>query len=513
MAGVMINLQFFVFRHNTKNVNPIGLHMLQLPGQYKSILFLTLLSFLFLDPLMADTAKKKSKKKEKLTNVKVLEISKKRLEVTNAYTGYLKPLEKMVVSSETEGVTEQIAFRKGDTVKTDQVLVNIATERLSLRKKAASSAYASAVSAYKTEKIMQDKNLTNRELNIQLKLAQSNLKLAEANLENEKKLQEFGWKDAQVQLKAAQSDYNLSLSNYKKEKKLLQRKISTKAKVDEKKNELDRVSVALERAKLALEQARPENNILTQTRIETEQNRVDNAEAAVENARLALERSETTTKSKLDSLRYRLDEAKVQMKLARLDLKRSKVKSPFSGVVSEKFIEKGKFIRPGESLLEIMDISSVLAKIYVPVQKIKYLKRGDQVTVRLDAIPKRVFQGRVRTLGLEADPKSRSFPIEVLINNPDRELLPGMMARIQIEQESSNNQIVIPRHVVMQRSEGSIVFVIDNNIAKLTKVSLGKTVKGNVQILSGLSTGDKLVISGQQYLTDNERVNILHVSK
>ena len=210
---------------------------------------------------------------------------------------------------------------------------------------------------------------------------------------------------------------------------------------------------------------------------------------------------------KLNSLKNLMEINGYQLELASLDLDQSQVRSPFKGIVSKKKIEKGGFINKGQELLEIMDISKVLAQINIPENKIRFIKIGSMVKVTFDAVPGKTYTGIVKTLGLEAEQKNRTFPAEVQINNPNQVLLPGMMARAKIELNSSDKQIMIPRHVVLNRDDSKVVFVAESDTAKIRHLTLGKTVKGEVQVLSGLKFGDNLIISGQQYLTENEKVN------
>ncbi|MGK0289979.1 MAG: membrane fusion protein (multidrug efflux system), partial [bacterium] len=89
-------------------------------------------------------------------------------------------------------------------------------------------------------------------------------------------------------------------------------------------------------------------------------------------------------------------------------------------------------------------------------------------------------------------------------------LLPGMLAKAKVKTTSLKNQVIIPRHTILEKEKGRVVFVITkNNIATERNVILGQVYKKNAQILSGLQFGDQLIIAGHQRLVPNETVNII----
>ncbi|MBF0288788.1 MAG: efflux RND transporter periplasmic adaptor subunit [SAR324 cluster bacterium] len=217
---------------------------------------------------------------------------------------------------------------------------------------------------------------------------------------------------------------------------------------------------------------------------------------------------QVSTASKLDSYKTKRDVEKINLEIAQYDLEQSKVKSPISGVVKSKTINIGEVVGRGQELFEIMDISRVLASIHIPEREMMFVTPGKKVKIRIDAIPGIVFTGEVKTLGLEADLQNRSFPAEIIINNSERQLLPGMMARVEMVTTAVANEIIIPRHAVLEREHGRIVFVENNEIALEKPVQLGTIIKDEVQVIFGLQPGEKLVVTGHQFLADQEKVHV-----
>lgn len=220
-----------------------------------------------------------------------------------------------------------------------------------------------------------------------------------------------------------------------------------------------------------------------------------------------------STLAKVASLKNRLDVNKVRLDMSKLDLEKSRIQSPIEGVIKQKYIEKGEYIGPGKKLAEIIDISSVLAEVNIPEKEIRFVKPNKQIGITLDALKGKSYTGHVKTIGLEADMRSRSFAVEIEIRNPKRDLLPGMLARIKMLTLSINRQVVIPRHTIQEEENGSFVYIIKNNRSIKQPVTIGITLKDEVQILSGLNFGEYIVETGQQLITDQETVKVIEIKK
>jgi membrane fusion protein (multidrug efflux system) len=238
----------------------------------------------------------------------------------------------------------------------------------------------------------------------------------------------------------------------------------------------------------------------------------DLAESDYKTEKLLFDRN-VATAANVDSRRTNRDVRKINLELAELDLEKSHVKASISGVVKTKHLDEGELANRGGNLFEIMDISKVLAAINIPEREIRFVSPQKDVKVRIDAIPGTVFNGTVHTLGLEADLQNRSFPAEILLDNPTRQLLPGMMARVEMVTMAEPSEIIIPSYAILEREANRIVFIEKNGMAIERPVILGTVVKDEVQVLSGLQSGDKLIVTGQHFLTNEERVTVLKAFK
>lgn len=182
--------------------------------------------------------------------------------------------------------------------------------------------------------------------------------------------------------------------------------------------------------------------------------------------------------------------------------------SPISGVVTARNYDKGD-IYQGNPIFVVQQITPV--KLLVSVSESDYtnVKVGNTVSIVADALPGSVFSGRINKIYPTIDPTSHTFITEVLVNNADRVLRPGMFARVTIEFGISDS-IVVPEEAVckIQGSGQKCVYVIgEGNQAKLTLVKVGRLFDGLYEIVEGLNAGDVVATKGSTSLKDGAEVS------
>ncbi|MBU2514416.1 efflux RND transporter periplasmic adaptor subunit [bacterium] len=219
-----------------------------------------------------------------------------------------------------------------------------------------------------------------------------------------------------------------------------------------------------------------------------------------------------STSAIVSTLKNKLEVSKLKLDLSNLDLMQSKVKAPISGIVKGKQIEEGEYVKVGTELIELFDISKVIAIIHIPERDIRYISPGKRALISVDALPNVSFVGTIKSKALEADLKSRSFEIEVLIDNPDRILLPGMLVRVSMLKVHLKNQVIIPRHTIQEGEMGSFVYIVNSTKVIKREVKIGLSIDDEVQVISGLKFNDFLVNSGHQLISPNEIVEIINRS-
>lgn len=213
--------------------------------------------------------------------------------------------------------------------------------------------------------------------------------------------------------------------------------------------------------------------------------------------------------AQLDQTRTFAERALLNRELAKISLNKSIINSPLSGTVKTRFVKVGEFVRKGDRLVEILNVDRILVKVNIPEQEILQINIGQKVDIELYILEKKLFEGKVKKIGLEADASNRTFPVEIEVNNRERELRPGMLARVTFTKRVDQDQVVIPRHTILERDSGRIVYVVDKGKAFQREVSTGISQREKVQILTGLGRGEQLVVEGHTKLTDGEEINIV----
>ena len=228
-----------------------------------------------------------------------------------------------------------------------------------------------------------------------------------------------------------------------------------------------------------------------------------------------LERDEKLAKdnlipnAQLDQTRTFAERALLNRELAKISLNKSIINSPLSGTVKTRFVKVGEFVRKGDRLVEILNVDRILVKVNIPEQEILQINIGQKVDIELYILEKKLFEGKVKKIGLEADASNRTFPVEIEVNNRERILRPGMLARVTFNKRVDQDQVVVPRHTILERDSGRIVYVVDKGKAFQREVSTGISQREKVQILTGLGRGEQLVVEGHTKLTDGEEINIV----
>ena len=213
--------------------------------------------------------------------------------------------------------------------------------------------------------------------------------------------------------------------------------------------------------------------------------------------------------AQLDQTRTFAERALLNKELSKISLNKSLIKSPMKGTVKTRFVKVGEFVRKGDRLAEILEIDRILIKVNIPEQEILQINIGQKVDIVLYIFENKKIEGQVKKIGLEADASNRTFPVEIEVDNLERKLRPGMLARVTFTQRVDQDQVVVPRHTIMERDRGRIVYVVDNGKAFQREVSIGISQQENVQILKGLSKGEQLVVEGHTKLTDGVEINIV----
>jgi RND family efflux transporter MFP subunit len=191
----------------------------------------------------------------------------------------------------------------------------------------------------------------------------------------------------------------------------------------------------------------------------------------------------------------------------------TRIIAPFDGVITRRNVNIGDLIDAGSSsskpLFILTQSQSLRAYVYVPQAYAKNIKEGQAVTFRLAEVPNRKFSAVVTRTARAIDPASRSLQVEISVSNPSGELLPGSYIEVQVAAHHRAG-IVVPVNTLLLRGEGPRVAVVDaQGKVSLKAVELGKDFGAKVEVLSGVSTSDEIVLNPSDNLSDGDMLTIV----
>jgi membrane fusion protein (multidrug efflux system) len=208
------------------------------------------------------------------------------------------------------------------------------------------------------------------------------------------------------------------------------------------------------------------------------------------------------SKEELDLVRAEYIQAREALRQAEIEYNRGLVKAPISGWVNNLFIEAGEFVDRGQAMLELVNIDKLKFQVQVPEMDVRFLEKGQVVQVTMDAYQGQVFQGIVDFIAFKADPATKTFRTQVVVDNPGDTIRPGMIARVTFVRRTIENSVVVPLSAVIDRDGERLVYVVENGVARARAVSIGVIERDRVQITAGLAFGDRLIIAGQWAVED-----------
>jgi len=206
-----------------------------------------------------------------------------------------------------------------------------------------------------------------------------------------------------------------------------------------------------------------------------------------------------------------LDNAKLQVTVSETNLKNLQENtfliSPINGIVTARNYDNGDMFSGQLPILTIMQINPVKVKINVSEMFFSKVKTGMPVTVKLDVYENESFAGKVSLIYPTIDERTRTFTVEITLNNPGNKVRPGMFARVNINFGVLNRVVVPDLAIVKQSGSASrYVYIYDKGKVSYAKVELGRRQGAEYELVSGVSDGAWVVVNGQSRLTDGTEV-------
>lgn len=234
----------------------------------------------------------------------------------------------------------------------------------------------------------------------------------------------------------------------------------------------------------------------------------DQAKANLGLAQTNLKRSRELFEKKFVS-QQALDNAEASLKvqdaalaLAQAKLDKTRIKAPFSGVVGIRNVSVGDYVKEGQELINLEDISILKIDFRLPESYLAQLKQGQAVEVSTDAMPGQKFEAVLDAINPLVDTGGRAISIRAHLSNADAKLRPGMFVRVRLIFEQRSNVLMISEQAIVPDTKTPFVFQVIEGKATRTPVKTGLRRNAQVEIVEGLKVNDEVVTAGQMKLRD-----------
>lgn len=187
------------------------------------------------------------------------------------------------------------------------------------------------------------------------------------------------------------------------------------------------------------------------------------------------------------------------------------LKSPIEGFVTARNFDAGDMFSMSQPLFTVQQVVPVKLLVGISESEYSKVKKGDTITLTVDAIPGKTFSGRIDRLYPTIDAATHTFKAEVKVPNTDRVLRPGMYARVTVNFGSRKSVIVPDQALVKQEGTGTrFIYVLnEDETVSYVPVTLGRHIDKEYEITDGLQEGQTIVVKGQAALKDGVKVKVL----
>jgi len=353
------------------------------------------------------------------------------------------------------GTVKKVYVKLGDEVKTGDILFEIDGSVLALQVEAAQAAIGSSKAA--------------------LNSAKASFELSTGStMENQ-------ISQLRTAVETQEMKYNDSVKNLEKYKLLYEDSVISQQDYDNMKLSVDTAQTQLDYAKNSLRIA--EEN----TSKETE----NMSQASIDQAEAVVKQSQASLKSAQQQLSY------------------TSVVAEIDGIISACNITEGSIASQSSPAMTIVSMDNAKISFNVSDDYINKIKIGAKAYINIEVASEEIFEGTVANIAPAADSVTMLYPVEIYIENDNHLIKPGMFASLKLVLDEKENVMTVPLNAVLEKSGEKYVFTVDEqNLAHKVIVKTGVHNDENIEITEGINLGNKIVVVGQDFISDETTVNI-----
>lgn len=260
---------------------------------------------------------------------------------------------------------------------------------------------------------------------------------------------------------------------------------------------------------------------------ETE-SQLDSVQATLEEARKNWQRgkelvdTDAISDAEFDRLESAYEQARAKrnatreaLETARSALDDTVLEAPFDGVINRRMAEPFEQVSPQRPVFSIDNIETVEVEVSIPERLMQFRDHLEDVHVYIPALDSRRFDARVENVRLDVSPDTQAYPVRVAVNNPERELLPGMTAEVSFKASLTDtpwdDSFLIPVEALFEKEDQPHVWVWDPDSGEVASrpVTTESLEADSVRITGRISAGEQIVVAGAQHLEEGQKVRRL----
>ncbi|TQK75246.1 RND family efflux transporter MFP subunit [Brevibacillus sp. AG162] len=244
---------------------------------------------------------------------------------------------------------------------------------------------------------------------------------------------------------------------------------------------------------------------ISQSELDSAQSEKEQIEISLQEARITLDKLlKGAEVNEIASADAELKQAASEVELAKKTLQETQLVAPFSGTVIDVTQKAGSLAQPGQSIIHLVDSSEVKLKVDVPLDVMENYKQGDTVPVTVEGKAKST--GTITFISPVLNQETGKYLVEIAVPNKDNALIEGMVATVEMSRKV--NGVLVPVQSVGIKETQRFVMVVENGVIKRRDVEVGQIFGNKVEILSGLQSGNQILISGITYYAEGEVVTV-----
>jgi membrane fusion protein, multidrug efflux system len=264
--------------------------------------------------------------------------------------------------------------------------------------------------------------------------------------------------------------------------------------------------------------------VLLQLRADDDIAKLRSLEAAADLAQINYDRDKKQLKIQavaqavVDTDAANLKNAKAQVAEQQAIVDKKTIKAPFAGHLGIRAVDLGQYLSAGTTIVTLQALDPIYVDFTLPQQTLDELKVGQPVTASIDTYPGQTFTGVISAINPKVDTSTRNLQLRATLSNPDRKLLPGMFATVDIDTGAVQRYVTLPQTAITFSTFGDSVYVVEDKgkgtngqpqlIARQTFVTTGPTRGDQVAILNGIKPGDTVVSAGQIKLRNGVPIQV-----